>query len=89
MIAASCRYLHPARYGDDIVVTVTPQRSSVARLTFRYAVRHGHSQSRLAEGETTSVVTDATGRLLLRLPNRLAGFFNPVDSDAIQRTGSR
>lgn len=68
VIEASCRYRHSARYGDDILVMATPLHTPVAKLIFRYEARNARSRRLLAEGTTTSVITDERGRLLLRLP---------------------
>lgn len=88
VIEATCHYRRPARYGDILRVTATPLRTTVAKLVFRYEVRHAQNRSLLAKGRTTSVVTNAQGRLLLRLPEELRQAFNPaVTADTFQGAG--
>ncbi len=68
IIDASCRYLHSARYGDEMVVTAHLLRENVARMRFRFEVRTARSPRLIATGATVSVITDANGKLLLRTP---------------------
>lgn len=68
IIDASCRYLHPARYGDEMVVTAHLLRENVARMQFRFEVRTARSPRLIATGATVSVITDVNGKLRLRTP---------------------
>ncbi|WP_310452591.1 thioesterase family protein [Sulfuritalea sp.] len=71
IIDASCRYLHSARYGDEVVVRARLLREKVARMRFRFEVRHARSLLLLATGASVSVMTNASGKLLLRTPPNL------------------
>lgn len=68
-----CFHRAPARYGEEVLIAAAPviddgQTFSIARLRVRYWVQSARSKQILAEGETVNVMTDQTGRLLLRLP---------------------
>lgn len=70
---SQCRHRAPARYGEEVWIAAAPvieggQAFSVARLRVRYRVQSAKNMQILAEGETVNVMTDRTGRLLLRLP---------------------
>ena len=71
VIDVACRYLAPARFGDEVLITARLRRERVARMHFRFEASHARSHRLLATGETVSVMTDHSGRLLLRLPEDL------------------
>lgn len=68
IVDTSCRYMHSARYGDEVIVHAHLLRETVARLRFRFEVFHARSLRLLASGTSVSVVTDTKGKLLLRTP---------------------
>lgn len=78
LVEVSCRYLAPARYGDDIEVCAWLLRESVARMRFRFEVRQVRSGQLLATGHSTSVMTDSRLKLLLRVPAPLQACFDRV-----------
>jgi acyl-CoA thioester hydrolase len=53
--AASCRYIYPARYDDEIVVRTTVARSTTRLLEFAYEIRDSGTDRLLATGSTTHV----------------------------------
>jgi acyl-CoA thioester hydrolase len=53
--AASCRYMFPARYDDEILVRTTVARSTTRLLEFSYEVRHAGTERLLATGSTTHI----------------------------------
>jgi acyl-CoA thioester hydrolase len=71
VVEATCRYLSPARFGDEISLKAIPERSTVARLTVHYEVMKRGSRSLLAKGRTVSVLTTTKGKLILRVPDEL------------------
>lgn len=71
IVDASCRYLHSARYGDEVIVHAHMKYEKVARMCFHYEVHHARTLRLLAVGTTVSVMTDKKGRLLLRMPESL------------------
>jgi len=69
VIEANCRYRHPARYDDEILIETRPAlvRESVLKFAYRI-LRAGHDGTEpklLAEGETIHVVCDEN---LKRMP---------------------
>jgi acyl-CoA thioester hydrolase len=57
-----CRYRHPARYDDEVIVGIRVGEVASRRVVFEYRVE-GPDGTVLAEGETRHVVVDrATGR---------------------------
>lgn len=73
ILETHCRHRAPARYGDELFVSAMPvvergRPVSVAKLKVRYTVQTTKNCKVIAEGETVSVMTEPTGRLVLRLP---------------------
>ena len=79
VIEASCRYLSPARYGDEIIVTVLPCMTTVAKLTFAYKARNAKTQRPIAEGRTSSVIIGRSGQMLIRMPRQYREIFQPAE----------
>ena len=69
VIEANCRYRHPARYDDEILIETKPAlvRGSVLKFAYRIlrAENNGADPKLLAEGETIHVVCDEN---LKRMP---------------------
>jgi len=75
VIEASCRYLSPARYGDEVIVTAVPKKTTVAKMTFAFTVRNARTQRMLAEGKTSSAIINRTGKMLIRMPPEFSRIF--------------
>jgi acyl-CoA thioester hydrolase len=72
-----CRWHAPARYGQPVTVTAFPlvpaaDEPLVARLRVGYRVAARRRGQPIADGETTNVITNRDGRLLLRVPECFA-----------------
>lgn len=72
VVDITCRYRHPARYGDEVIVHASLLRETVARLRLRYDVSLAQGGRLLASGASVQVVTDLDGRVQLRPPPPLA-----------------
>lgn len=72
LIELHCRYLYPARYGDEIDIHVRWLPELVARMRFQFEARNRRTARLLSVGTSVSVVTDRQGRLMLRLPEAVA-----------------
>jgi acyl-CoA thioester hydrolase len=68
VVAASARFLRPARYDDVLDVHAKLVSLGGARLTFEYEVRLEGKPERMAEGTTTHAVVDPSSR-----PRRIPG----------------
>jgi acyl-CoA thioester hydrolase len=55
VIEASCRYLYPARYDEEIVVETAMVRSNVRMVEFTYRVLSADPERLLAEGRTKHI----------------------------------
>lgn len=80
-----CRYRASARYGDEVTVSAVPviedgQSVSVAKLRVRYQALSAKTQQVFAEGETVNVITDRSGKLLLRLPSCFQPMARRIDA---------
>jgi acyl-CoA thioester hydrolase len=62
VIEASCRYLQPGRYDDEIAVMATARLVSPARLAFDYRLERSTDGALLAEGRTVHAAVSAQGR---------------------------
>lgn len=52
---AECRFLHPARYDDEVVVSTRIAKAHPRLVTFHYKIARADDGKLLAEGETTHV----------------------------------
>ena len=57
---ASCRYLAPARYDDEVFVETELSRVSSRLIKFSYRIKNGDTL--LAEGQTVHIVIGADGK---------------------------
>jgi acyl-CoA thioester hydrolase len=62
VVDASCRYIAPARYDDEIVVTTTLERLSRRIVSFTYAITNAASGKILAEGKTVHITVSKDGK---------------------------
>lgn len=67
--AASCRYLHPARYDQEILVEAEIASASSRRVEFVYRIGSAEPERLLAEGSTRHVWLNREWRPA-RLPER-------------------
>ena len=59
---ATCRYIAPARYDDEILVTTWVERLNRRLNTFAYAISNAQTKSVLAEGRTIHIAMDKDGK---------------------------
>jgi acyl-CoA thioester hydrolase len=71
---ASCRYLAPARYDDEVVVRTRLASGSRRQLRFEYDLRLLATGKRIATGTTTHLWLDRAGRPIV-LPQELNRLF--------------
>lgn len=84
VVDVGCRYLCSARYGDRVTVTARLMLERIARIRFRYEVYNFRSKRLLATGHSVSVMTDQTGKLLLRLPSDIEKIlFNKIEESPL------
>jgi acyl-CoA thioester hydrolase len=55
VVDAHCRYLHPARYDDEIAIKTWIARANRRMIEFHYAIRSAETSKTLAEGETKHI----------------------------------
>lgn len=68
IIETRCRHIEPARFGDEVDVTVVPQQTNVAKLMFQFGVHRVRDRHRLAVGQTSTAILGKDNRMLIRLP---------------------
>ena len=68
VIDASCHYLYPARYDDEIVVQTEVVNSSSRTIEFAYQIRSAASDRLLAQGSTRHIWLNREWRPV-RLPD--------------------
>lgn len=59
---ASCRYLAPARYDDEILVHTSIKRLSRRLVAFVYSISNGATGQLLAEGKTIHITVGKDGK---------------------------
>ncbi|HAI22121.1 MAG TPA: hypothetical protein DCM14_09560 [Clostridiales bacterium UBA8153] len=63
-VEVSCRYLRPARYGQELALATALTAMSGARLVFSYSLTLPGDNSLLATGQTVHAWVDRSGRPL-------------------------
>jgi acyl-CoA thioester hydrolase len=69
VIEATCRYLHPARYDEEIIVETEVLKSSTRVIEFGYLIRSVEPERVLAQGSTRHMWLNREWRPA-RLPER-------------------
>ena len=59
---ASCRYIAPARYDDEILVRTSVERLSRRLVTFVYSISNSATGQLLAEGKTVHITVSKDGK---------------------------
>ncbi|HLQ78260.1 MAG TPA: thioesterase family protein [Terriglobia bacterium] len=59
---ATCRYVSPARYDDEILVSTRVERLNRRLITFVYVITNTQTNSVLAEGHTVHIAMDKDGK---------------------------
>ena len=72
VIEATCRYVAPARYDEQLIVRTTLSEVRRVRITFSYRIEREADGALLATGSTTHAAVDRRGKPR-RLPDRLWG----------------
>lgn len=64
VIEASCKYLKPAKYDDQIIIETQVDNLSAVRVIFRYKIYHeeGEKKNILAKGQTIHAFVNNDGR---------------------------
>lgn len=52
VVESHCRYLHPARYDEEIIVRTHVERANRRMIEFQYEIRNGSEAIKLASGAT-------------------------------------
>ena len=69
VIEASCRYIAPARYDDEIDIETRIEKATPRGVHFAYIMRHAESGRKLAEGFSRHLFLDRDLKPM-RLPER-------------------
>ena len=69
VVEAHCRYLHPARYDEEITVRTWVSKANLRMVEFQYQLRNAQSDRLLASGETKHMFLGA-GMRPVRLPQK-------------------
>ena len=59
---ATCRYIAPARYDDEILVRTSIERLSRRLVTFAYSISNAVTGQLLAEGKTVHITVSKDGK---------------------------
>jgi len=72
VVEATCRYIHPARYDQEIVIQTEVAKSNSRMIEFVYEIRLTDPDKLLAEGATRHIWLNRNWRPV-RLPERYQG----------------
>jgi acyl-CoA thioester hydrolase len=59
---ATCRYVFPAKYDDEILVETRIERLTRRIVKFAYTITHGQTRQLLAHGSTTHIAVGKDGK---------------------------
>ncbi|HEY8715606.1 MAG TPA: thioesterase family protein [Candidatus Acidoferrum sp.] len=85
---AHCRYLHPARYDEQLRVRTRIAEAKNRTIRFSYEVFRDHDSHLLATGETVHVICGSNGRPKL-LPEKYRSVFGAAAVTAVSKNNSR
>ena len=74
VVEAQCRYLHPARYDEEIAVETSIARSNRRMVEFHYRMRDAATNRELATGGTKHIFLNSEMRPV-KLPERYHALF--------------
>jgi len=74
VVEANCRYLHPARYDEQLRVRTRVAEAKNRTVRFSYEIFRDHDSHLLATGETVHVICGSNGRPKL-LPEKYRSAF--------------
>ena len=74
VVEAHCRYLHPARYDEEIAVETSIARANRRMVEFEYRMREADSGRELASGSTKHIFL-GPGMKPVKLPEKYYAFF--------------
>lgn len=74
VVDAHCRYLHPARYDEEIAIETWVARANRRMVEFHYRMRDALSGQELAEGETRHIFLGPDMKPA-KLPEKYYAFF--------------
>jgi len=74
VVDAHCRYLHPARYDEEIAVKTWIAKANHKMVEFQYEIRDAQSGQQLASGETRHLFL-GPGMRPVRLPEKYQSLF--------------
>jgi acyl-CoA thioester hydrolase len=74
VVHAQCRYLHPARYDQEIAVETCVARANRRMVEFHYRICDAETRQELAEGETRHIFLGPDMKPM-KLPEKYYAFF--------------
>ncbi|MCK4648480.1 acyl-CoA thioesterase [bacterium] len=71
VIELKCNYKEPAKDDEELIIRTTLERPTKAALTFKYQILRKRDKKLLVESETTQVLLDKKGELVLVIPEEI------------------
>jgi len=71
VVELKCNYKEPARDDEELIIRTTLERPTKAALTFKHQILRKKDKKLLVEGETTQVLLDKKGELVLVIPEEI------------------
>jgi acyl-CoA thioester hydrolase len=81
VVDAHCRYLHPARYDQEIAVKTWVAKANLRMVEFQYEISDAQSGRQLASGETRHMFLGA-GMRPVKLPEKYLPMFGITSAPA-------
>jgi acyl-CoA thioester hydrolase len=78
VIELKCNYKEPARNDEELIIRTTLEKPTKAALTFKYQISRKKDKKLLVEGETTQVLLDKKGELVLVIPEEIEKRINKL-----------
>ena len=68
VVEAHCRYLFPARFGDEIIIALTRSESNAKLLKFHYEMRRASDDRKIVKADTVHLYLSKSDFRPIRLP---------------------
>ncbi len=81
VVEAQCRYRHPARFDDELIVRTSVESASPRGIRFAYEIRRAEDQRLLATGQTSHLFCGRDMRPA-RLPDKYHARFGILTPDS-------
>ena len=80
IVEVQAKYLHSAKFDDELELEITPAVMTKAKWEFEYKIRRAGEEKILVEGFSRNVFTNAATGKIMRLPEKYFSMLTNIDA---------